>query len=135
MVAQNKQSIEEAMLFLAQRICRETSRHCRHSLLAKIAPVLPSSVQDGFVKERQDIVWNLGAMGISTRKSSRNKTSNKHQNAVDIDAGKQVHVPFSMSAPRRLRHSFQLQYESTDFGVSWKCYRSGSNCTLESLQK
>lgn len=81
---------------MAQRLCRETSRHCRLSLLAKIAPVLPSSVEDRFVKERQVFVWNIRAMGTSTRKSTRNKTSNTDPKALDNDAGNQVRVPFRL---------------------------------------
>lgn len=97
-MAQDRESIEEAMLFMAQRLCRETSRHCKLSLLAKFAPVLPSSVEDRFVKERQDFVWKFRAMGTSTRKSSRNKTSNTDPKAMDIDAGNQVRLPFRLSA-------------------------------------
>jgi hypothetical protein len=78
------------MFVLGRALLKQTSRHCKSTLFARIAPVSYSSFQDQVKKDPKDYTLSLRAMVTNTRKSSRNNAASAGPNAMEIDAGNQA---------------------------------------------
>lgn len=83
------------MLLLGRQLLKETKKYYVPSLLARIAPVSYSRVEDQNTKQSLGCELNYRTMVTNTRKSTRNKPSNVTSMAMDTDASTQARAYFA----------------------------------------